>query len=70
MTIRKIYLTEEQVANYDPNGLEFFFDRDENGWYETERVWDSPEEERAANKRAWSEYWSQFTQDEIYAMQF
>ncbi len=70
MTIRKNYLSAEEVVSMDPQGLEFFYNRDENGWYETERVWDSPEEEEAANKRAWSEYWGQFSQDEIYSMQF
>lgn len=70
MTIKKLYLSSEEVANYDPKALEFFFEHDEKGWYETERVWDTPEEEEAANKRAWSEYWGQFSQDELYAMQF
>lgn len=70
MTTQKIYLSDEEVASMAPEELEFFCGHDENGWYETERVWDSPEEEEAANRSAWSEYWGQFSQDEIYAMQY
>ena len=63
----KKYLTH----NVTEDELKIFgYKKDEKGYYITVVEYDSEEEERAANSAAWSEYWGQFSQEEIFASTF
>lgn len=63
----------KEYLDYTPNDEEiwfFGFGKDETGYYLERYVYESEEEERAANSAAWSEYWKQFSQEEIFASIF
>ena len=50
----------KKYLDYTPNEEEirfFGWKKDENGYYHEQDVYESEEEEQAANNAAWSKYW-------------
>ena len=63
----------KEYLDYTPNDEEIWFfglGKDGTGYYREHYVYESEDEERAANSAAWSEYCGQFSQKEIFASTF